>query len=63
ACALQSCLNKNTYSPDKCEAHLRKLYRCCWDMYKRTDAQGESTACPMPKVVRRWLKDHGEDAE
>ncbi|OCH93536.1 DUF1903-domain-containing protein [Obba rivulosa] len=60
ACALQSCLNKNTYSPDKCDEHLRKLYRCCQTMYKQTDGKGESTACPMPNIVQRWLKNHGE---
>ncbi|KAI0330402.1 DUF1903-domain-containing protein [Cubamyces sp. BRFM 1775] len=63
ACALQSCLKKNTYTPEKCDDHLRKLYKCCWSMYKETDGRGESTACPMPNVVRRWLKGHGENAD
>ncbi|KAH9922571.1 hypothetical protein B0H21DRAFT_662129, partial [Amylocystis lapponica] len=61
ACTLQTCLNKNTYSPDKCDEHLRALYRCCRGMYEQTDGKGESTACPMPSVVQRWLKNHGED--
>ena len=61
ACALQACLNKNTYSPDKCDEHVRRLYRCCWRMYQETDGRGESTACPMQSVVRRWLRSHGED--
>ncbi|KAI0363997.1 hypothetical protein BV20DRAFT_1039624 [Pilatotrama ljubarskyi] len=63
ACALQSCLNKNTYSPEKCDDHVRKLYKCCWNMYKETDGKGESTACPMQNVVRRWLKNHGENVD
>ncbi|CAF1531981.1 unnamed protein product [Rotaria magnacalcarata] len=29
ACALQSCLHKNTYNPDKCEKVLNKLKQCC----------------------------------
>ncbi len=41
--------------------HVRNLYRCCWSMYQQTDGNGESTACPMQSVVRRWLKNHGED--
>ena len=63
ACALQSCLGKNTYRPEKCDDYVRKLYKCCWEMYERTDGKGESTACPLQNVTRRWLKQHGEDVE
>lgn len=58
ACNLQGCLNKNTYSPSKCDTQFRKLYECCGQMYDRTGDKGESTACPLPRVVRRWLKSH-----
>ncbi|KAA1476463.1 DUF1903-domain-containing protein [Dentipellis sp. KUC8613] len=58
ACALQDCLSRHTYTPDKCETLMRKLYNCCDEMYRKTDDGGESTACPMPSVVRRWLKTH-----
>jgi hypothetical protein len=58
ACDLQACLGKNTYDPSKCDAQLRKLYECCGSMYDRTNGKGESTACPIPSVVRRWLKSH-----
>ncbi|KAF9649513.1 DUF1903-domain-containing protein [Thelephora ganbajun] len=57
ACDLQACLKKNTYNPSKCDIQLRKLYECCGRMYDRTK-DGESTACPIPSVVRRWLKLH-----
>ncbi|KAI9511440.1 hypothetical protein F5148DRAFT_975039, partial [Russula earlei] len=58
ACALQACLSKNTYSQEKCAEHMRDLYKCCQTLYDATDGHGESTACPMPGVVRRWLKAH-----
>lgn len=61
ACTLQSCLSKNTYSPDKCDEHLRRMYLCCQAMYERGGEdkdKPESTACPMPNVVSRWLKIH-----
>ncbi|KAG2127218.1 DUF1903-domain-containing protein [Suillus clintonianus] len=67
ACALQSCISANTYSPDKCEAHLKRLYQCCSKLYqdhtekndsKRASDANLSTACPMPSVVERWLKNH-----
>ncbi|KAF6746326.1 hypothetical protein DFP72DRAFT_636861 [Ephemerocybe angulata] len=61
ACALQTCLNKNTYKPEECNAHLRKLYECCSAFYAANGGKGESTACPMPSVVERWLKDHPRD--
>ncbi|KAH7929529.1 hypothetical protein BV22DRAFT_1002429 [Leucogyrophana mollusca] len=68
ACALQSCLSSNTYSPEKCDRHLRKLYLCCSEMYHNQSSPGdgvkttgnESSACPMPSVVGRWLKHHPE---
>ncbi|KAF9784034.1 hypothetical protein BJ322DRAFT_891074 [Thelephora terrestris] len=55
ACDLQACLGKNTYDPSKCDAQLRKLYECCGNMYDRTNGKGESTACPIPSVVRSTL--------
>ncbi|KDQ56338.1 hypothetical protein JAAARDRAFT_132420, partial [Jaapia argillacea MUCL 33604] len=58
ACELQSCLNKNTYKPDKCDKYMRNLYECCQALYEREGEKAESTACPMPGVVRRWLKNH-----
>ena len=60
ACDLQACLNKYTYTPEKCDDHLRKLYECCLKMYERNDGGGESTACPLPEVVKRWMKDHSK---
>ncbi|KAI0250068.1 hypothetical protein BJV78DRAFT_1128644, partial [Lactifluus subvellereus] len=63
ACALQGCLSKNTYSPEKCAGNMHKLYKCCQVLYDATGDRGESTACPMPSVVRRWLKAHSESAE
>src|SRR5258708_32092464 len=59
ACELHSCLNKHTYEPEKCKDSIRKLYQCCQKMYE-TSPQSESTACPMPKVVDKWLKAHPE---
>lgn len=56
------CLGKNTYSPEKCESHLRELYECCRRMYDKREVEGGeelgSTACPAPRVVKRWLKEH-----
>ncbi|KAH7912701.1 hypothetical protein BJ138DRAFT_1147664 [Hygrophoropsis aurantiaca] len=66
ACALQTCLSANTYSPEKCDRYLRELYTCCSEMYKSSSSQDAerkmevegSSACPMPSVVDRWLKTH-----
>ena len=59
ACSLQSCLNKNLYSPEKCDRYLGRLYECCQKMYDSGHENSGSTACPMPKVVRKWLlEDH-----
>lgn len=58
ACDLQSCLRKNTYSPERCDDDVRKLYQCCQRMYEETDGKGRSTACPSANVIKRWLKNH-----
>ena len=58
ACELQSCLGKNSYSPEKCDKYVRDLYICCADMYNSTNDKGESTACPMPLIIRRWFQNH-----
>ncbi|KAN0130744.1 hypothetical protein V8E53_011419 [Lactarius tabidus] len=60
ACSLQACLAKNTYAPDKCTEKMRNLYQCCQALYDATEDRGESSACPMPIVVRQWLKAHPE---
>ncbi|KAG8696418.1 hypothetical protein FRC08_007158 [Ceratobasidium sp. 394] len=53
---LKGCLNKNTYSPEKCDAQLRSLYECCAAMYEKSGENAESSACPIPRIVTRWLK-------
>ncbi|KAJ7849245.1 hypothetical protein B0H14DRAFT_3669202, partial [Mycena olivaceomarginata] len=60
ACALQTCLNKNTYEPEKCDERPRAPYLCCQKMYDATPRGSDvnSTACPIPNVVKRWMKDH-----
>ncbi|KAG1866984.1 hypothetical protein C8R48DRAFT_600040, partial [Suillus tomentosus] len=58
ACALQTCISANTYSPEKCDAHLKRLYQCCSKLYQdRAESNGRES-CPMQKVVERWLKSH-----
>ncbi|TFK25388.1 hypothetical protein FA15DRAFT_617920 [Coprinopsis marcescibilis] len=61
ACALQTCLNKYTYTPERCHINMRKLYQCCQQFYQTQSTQdkAESTACPLPHVVNRWLDEHG----
>ncbi|EDR07833.1 uncharacterized protein LACBIDRAFT_298053 [Laccaria bicolor S238N-H82] len=63
ACDLQSCLNRNTYAPEKCEKNLRSLYECCQRFYKLTEGRGESTSCPLPNVVQRWMRDHPKEKD
>ncbi|KAF9487971.1 DUF1903-domain-containing protein [Pleurotus eryngii] len=58
ACDLQSCLGKNTYTPEKCDHHLKRLYLCCQKIYREGGDKAQSTACPQSNVVTRWLKDH-----
>ena len=63
ACTLQTCLSRNTYSPEKCDQYVRGLYMCCLEMYSRKGPNGESTACPAKPVIERWLKRHNTETE
>ncbi|KAF8435151.1 hypothetical protein L210DRAFT_2551831 [Boletus edulis BED1] len=65
ACSLQTCLSRNTYSPEKCNEYVRKLYLCCLDMYStRGDANiAVSTACPAMPVIERWLKRNNTETQ
>ncbi|TFK64283.1 hypothetical protein BDN72DRAFT_802272, partial [Pluteus cervinus] len=58
ACELQTCLNKNTYSPERCDALVRKLYTCCQSLYEKQGENVKASPCPLPRVVRRWLEQH-----
>ncbi|KAF9222482.1 hypothetical protein BS17DRAFT_708959, partial [Gyrodon lividus] len=58
ACALQGCLSRNTYHPEKCDEYMRRLYMCCSEMYRREGDNAKTTACPMQGVVERWLHRH-----
>ncbi|EGO00835.1 hypothetical protein SERLA73DRAFT_178788 [Serpula lacrymans var. lacrymans S7.3] len=63
ACALQTCLSSNTYSPENCGRQLRGLYLCCKQMYSESEGKKESSACPMSSVVERWFKRHPADGQ
>ena len=69
ACAIQTCLSRNSYNQAKCEQFVEALYRCCDEFYKAVDKQSvtnmagmerpevlESTACPIRSVVDRKMK-------
>ena len=58
ACALQACLSKNPYNPERCDNQLRALYLCCAQMYAGNEGKRETPSCPMPSVVERWLRSH-----
>jgi Mature-T-Cell Proliferation I type len=64
ACSLQTCLNKNTYSPEKCDNQVFALYECCQNLYKAqaNGIQIDPTSCPQQSVIRRWMKRHNNDS-
>ncbi|KAL9935466.1 hypothetical protein V8E36_005814 [Tilletia maclaganii] len=56
ACAIQSCLQKNSFQQEKCEHLVQELYRCCAQFYREKGNEAESDSCPLPSVVERKLK-------
>ncbi|KAI7962827.1 hypothetical protein MJO28_000921 [Puccinia striiformis f. sp. tritici] len=43
SCRLQGCLNRNTYSQEKCSHLLINLYQCCSELYQLDRKQNPST--------------------
>ncbi|KIM30476.1 hypothetical protein M408DRAFT_328059 [Serendipita vermifera MAFF 305830] len=60
ACSLQTCLGKNTYSPEKCDDRVFALYQCCLQLYQvRADGDPvNTTSCPQQSVIKRWMQKH-----
>ena len=50
----RTCLNKNTYAPDKCDKHVKELYLCCARMYKK-NPKADFPACPIESAVKAKL--------
>lgn len=76
ACAIQTCLSRNSYNQAKCEQYVEALYRCCDQFYKAVDKQSvtnmagverpevvESTACPIRSIVERKMKQFDGEAQ
>ena len=65
ACAIQTCLSRNSYNEAKCTSYVEALYKCCDAMYTQAERNGKggetkSTACPVRDVVKRRMKSIGK---
>ncbi len=64
ACALQSCLQKNTYDAARCDKLVDDLYRCCARFYQANpDYKTQPDACPKPAETSRKMKQRGLGVE
>uniref|UniRef100_A0A060SXR7 Cx9C motif-containing protein 4, mitochondrial n=1 Tax=Blastobotrys adeninivorans TaxID=409370 RepID=A0A060SXR7_BLAAD len=57
ACRIQDCIQKNNYDETKCTKLVDALYRCCDNYYKNNGHETKPTACPMPDILARKMKD------
>ncbi|KAL6942537.1 hypothetical protein ACO0QE_003715 [Hanseniaspora vineae] len=59
ACKIQDCLQKNSYSEDKCKKHIKKLYACCLGYYteKYTLSQGRNAKSTSAENSLNGLSD------
>ncbi|KAJ9292541.1 hypothetical protein DTO271G3_8698 [Paecilomyces variotii] len=59
ACAIQTCLTKNNYKEERCQAQLDALYECCNAFYKERGEDAQTPSCPKPSLLKVKLKQRG----
>lgn len=52
ACAIQSCLSKNSFDEQKCQAQIDALYSCCNAFYEKFGDDAKTVSCPMANLLR-----------
>ena len=60
ACAIQACIQKNTFNQAKCEHLIDALYKCCSSFYASNPKyENQPDACPTPKETEGNMKSRG----
>lgn len=63
ACAIQSCLAKNSYNEEKCQSEVDALYECCNSFYSRNGDGAKSVSCPKASLLRLKMKQRMEESK
>lgn len=59
ACAIQTCLQKNSYDESKCTDKVLALYECCWKLQQ--ESQQTSVSCPKPSLLKLKMQQIREE--
>ncbi|KAJ5956754.1 hypothetical protein N7501_011033 [Penicillium viridicatum] len=63
ACAIQDCLQKNSFNEDKCQAQIDALYECCNAFYQAEGDQASTLSCPKANLLRLKMRQRAQAAE
>ncbi|EME49552.1 hypothetical protein DOTSEDRAFT_68361 [Dothistroma septosporum NZE10] len=60
ACAIQSCIQKNNYTEERCQAQIDALYACCNLFYKANGDDASTVSCPKANLLRLKMKQRSD---
>ncbi|KAJ5553197.1 hypothetical protein N7494_002575 [Penicillium frequentans] len=63
ACAIQNCLNKNSWQEEKCQAQIDALYECCNAFYQERGDQASVVSCPKANLLRLKMRQRAQAAD
>ncbi|KAJ5154902.1 uncharacterized protein N7500_010341 [Penicillium coprophilum] len=63
ACAIQDCLQKNSFDESKCQAQIDALYECCNAFYQERGDQASTVSCPKANLLRLKMRQRAQAAE
>ncbi|KUJ20233.1 DUF1903-domain-containing protein [Mollisia scopiformis] len=56
ACAIQTCLAKNSYNEGACRSEIDALYDCCNAFYSNNGDDAKSVSCPKASLLRLKMR-------
>lgn len=60
ACAIQDCIQKNSYKEEKCQSQIDELYKCCNLFYQRHGDDAKTVSCPKANLLRLKMKQRSQ---
>lgn len=59
ACAIQNCMQRNSFQQSICEPLVDELYKCCVSFYKMKGEDERTPSCPKPDRLKKKLEIRG----
>ncbi|CBX94012.1 hypothetical protein IAQ61_003886 [Plenodomus lingam] len=60
ACAIQNCIQRNSFNEAKCKKEIDALYECCNAFYKERGENASTVSCPKYSLLILKMKQRAE---